>query len=465
MYQTTALIFSKRDRNKHSLLFDDQICFWTDICEFAHTLVKYHIKQIQLPKNGNDWWKCRLIQSAFLAGTTLIFTENDEILEPLYPYREKFDERIFNDYLEITEEACIRYPDEFYLRHDDIACIIETSGSQGQPGLVPLTFEQILSAAECSRYFINHNENQSWLLSLPINHIGGYSVLIRSLLMKSPVTISHRNNTQTIIETLIRDKSITTLSLVPTQLKRLLTDVNKDIFEDRSITILLGGGPSSVELINSAIKMKIRVITSYGMTETAAQITAYLHTEELKSEEIPVGFLFKNNDYRLINDYGDCIEDEGWLYLKGKQIFSGYLNKDTPISDGWFNTGDYAKYSPELGLFIKMRRQDLVISGGKNIDTQKVKLVLESLDIIDSAIVFGIDDEEWGQKCVATVKLSEKIKDKSLLNLKKIKELTSTQLHSFEFPKIIIKLNELPVLPNGKVDLQKIKNHYFKDNS
>ncbi|HCT51790.1 MAG TPA: hypothetical protein DF712_04960, partial [Balneola sp.] len=141
----------------------------------------------------------------------------------------------------------------------------------------------------------------------------------------------------------------------------------------------------------------------------------------------------------------------GMIWLKGPQVFDGYYESDE-ISDifdknMWFKTGDYGHLNGFDQLFIESRREDLIITGGENVNPVEVEEAIQKLPSIKEAVVLGIPDEEWGQKVTAVITLMNgKIPD-----LEEIKNMLSTELTDFKIPKELIVVEKFPKTVMGKV--------------
>lgn len=326
--------------------------------------------------------------------------------------------------------------------------ILFTSGTTSEAKAVPLKFKQVLSAAKNSSQNLPLGPNDEWLLNLPLHHIGGISVLIRSLLAGSKVFLLSSTKQSELGRVLIQRSSITHASLVPTQLKRLLDDPDFKVGSSFKY-ILLGGGPIPASVHRLAIKRNIPVIPSFGMTETAAQCIA---TPVEMWDRIPVGasgILLGNNKISLRKDTSGESE---LLWIKGDQVFEGYLdeklNENSFDSEGWFNTGDYASIDENGFIYIEMRRSDRIVSGGENINPFFVEDTLEAHQNIAEAGVFGIQDDEWGQVVCAAIVLKN---IEQILSIEELSSFLKAKLPGYMIPKRLILVNKLPRTASGKL--------------
>lgn len=337
---------------------------------------------------------------------------------------------------------------------EEIFGIFTTSGSTGTPKLVPLKRRQMLFAAKASEDNFRPERNRYWLLCLPLNHVGGISIIIRSILYHSAIYRMDRFDDYQAATFMSENRLFQVASLVPTMLHRLLE--NRQFKTHKYFkTILLGGGPISQALLKKATIRGVPVVSSYGMTETCAQIAANPIIKPSGSY-IPVksvGPVFSPNKAEIRSDNGDTLSanNSGTIWLKGPQLFEGYVDEtdNTGKFDkiGWFNTGDYGHLNTTGQLFIETRRTDLIISGGENINPREVESALEEIKNVGQAAVIGAPDEKWGQKMVAFIEptTGEKPDTETILaDLRK-------KLPGYKVPKEIILSDALPRTESGKI--------------
>lgn len=330
-----------------------------------------------------------------------------------------------------------------------LCAVLQTSGTTGQPRLVPLRFSQIHAAVKAGSQRLNLSKRDTWLLPLPLNHVGGLSVLFRSLFADSSVVIPKSRSTDAIIEALKDFSDISLLSLVPTQLTRLIQQGAVPLLKNLRL-ILLGGGPASESLLESCANLEIPVVCSYGMTETFAFMCSTVLGE--KQTIGYVGHPLEGVEVKIMADPDSEGEhsESGLLYVRGDQVFEGYLNDESGALDAgrWFNTGDYARVDKNGGLHLLMRREDRIVSGGENIDPRRIESAALSSPWIREACALGVPDDEWGQKLILAVVGDQQTSKEVFLDFLKAK------LQAFELPKEIFYLDRFP-----KTDLGKIKRH------
>ena len=220
--------------------------------------------------------------------------------------------------------------------------------------------------------------------------------------------------------------------------------------------LLLGGGPITQELIERSLERGIPIVSSYGMTETCAQIAAnpMLQAKGFYTPKKSVGTVFKPNestDQRSRIRRSGAPNESGEIWLKGPQVIDEYANPELTArsfdDDGWFKTGDIGHANRKGQLFLKNRRSDRIITGGENVDPLEIESALTHINGIAEAAVTGIPDAEWGQKVVAAVVLS----DSKTIDLPSVIHSLKKQLSGYKIPKEFKVVDKLPKSTLGKI--------------
>ncbi|MCA9406339.1 MAG: o-succinylbenzoate--CoA ligase [Candidatus Omnitrophica bacterium] len=282
------------------------------------------------------------------------------------------------------------------------ATIMLTSGSSAQPKAALHSFGNHYYSALGSNEFIPFEQNDRWFLNLPLFHVGGLSIILRTILGGGCCVIAATDDD---IFPLIENHGITHLSLVPTQLQRILSDKQTTPILKHCHCILVGGGPVWPSLKEEILRQQLPVRLTYGLTEMSSQVA----TTSILSEK-PESHKARLLKYREIQ-----MGKDNEIYVKGKTLFKGYLKGDSPQkgtapkiispfdSDGWFPTGDLGTWTAE-GLTISGRKDNLFISGGENIQPEEIEAALLNIPGIRAAVVVPVKDPEFGQRPIAFVK-------------------------------------------------------------
>ncbi len=338
---------------------------------------------------------------------------------------------------------------------EQIAGHFLTSGSTGIPKIVPIKRRQVLFAAASSAENFKPGNNKYWLLCLPLNHVGGINVIYRSVLYHSAIYLVRSFEEKLIRDLLQKKKSFEVASMVPTMLVKLMEDSFFRVHFNFK-AILLGGGPISMDLINKSLTRGLPIVCSYGMTETCAQIAAnpMLRSGGMYIPKKSVGPVFEPNQIEIRNDEKEPLlyNESGHIWLKGPQIFDGYLdesiNQNYFDKDGWFYTGDFGHINRKGQLFIENRRTDLIITGGENVNPVEVEEILNSFSNIKESAVVGIPDKKWGQKVTAFLVLND---NNGELNKNKIVKGLKDALRSYKMPKEFVIISKLPKTGTHKI--------------
>lgn len=277
---------------------------------------------------------------------------------------------------------------------DTLALIMFTSGTTGRAKAVPLTWGNICQASEVSNAALNRHGEGLWQAALPLYHIGGFQVVVRSLLNANPFVLYRCFDA----ERLLRDaghKNATHVSVVDKMLQDMLASDQAETMR-RYACVLLGGGAMNPQTLDRSRKLGVRVYASYGMTETSSQIA---HAQVTPSFQ---------GGLRLLAGYQAHIVDPGEegfgrLAVKGPGVFEGYLNaRAVRTVDGYFLTGDTAALYNGL-LYVKERTEDMFVSGGENVYPAEIKEKLLRIPGVADGHVFGVPDARWGRRPVAFV--------------------------------------------------------------
>jgi o-succinylbenzoate---CoA ligase len=336
---------------------------------------------------------------------------------------------------------------------DNTAVVIFTSGSTGSPKGVELTFRTLRETAFLQNKYLETKRGDKWLVSLPLYHIGGFSILIRALINGASLVIPPSLKDEDLMSAikLFRPDHI---SLVGTQLKKLL---DKDFNPGYKINnILVGGGFTDDKIITGALEKDLRISKVYGSTETAAFIAA-AGPDELKRYPSAAGKELVEGSIAILDEEHNPLPcgSKGEIALKGLPLMKGYLkDKNSTMKkyfSGYYLTNDIGYINEDGYLFVEMRRSDLIISGGENIDPKEIEKAMLEIEGIDDVYVFGIADEEWGQSASAVISGLIKHSDKE------IKEFLKTRLAGYKIPKQFYYLKEIPRNDLGKIDLTALK--------
>jgi O-succinylbenzoic acid--CoA ligase len=311
---------------------------------------------------------------------------------------------------------------------ENIHCVIHTSGSGGRPKPVELTYGNQLWNAVGSGVRIGVAPTDRWLCCLPLHHIGGLAIVMRSALYRTGIVLEQFEPQA--VASRLASEPVSIISLVPTMLIRLL-DAGADLGALRCL--LLGGAPGPQALVDRALEAGAPVTLTYGLTEAASQV-ATMSPGEGSRKPGSVGPPILTTEIR--------IADDGVICVGGPSVAPGEVD-----DDGWMRTSDIGRLDDEGYLYVLGRADDVIVTGGENVSPEEVERALLEHPGVSDAGVTGTDDPEWQQAVVASVVLT----DGQQVDEAELREFCKERLAGFKVPKAITFVRELPRNAQGKL--------------
>jgi len=279
---------------------------------------------------------------------------------------------------------------------DQEVTIIATSGSSGEAKAAVHTWGNHFYSAKGSNELIPLTSSDRWLLSLPLYHIAGIAMMVRCVLSGAVLVFPADTDLNPAnISLAIERAKVTHVSLVSTQLQRLLADEKNYLLLRTLKCILLGGSAIPRELIENSLKLGLNLYLSYGLTEMSSQVA----TGKVVMSDQPCAQVLP---YRELK-----ISSEGEILVKGEVLFKGYVagaKLHLPSIDQWFPTGDMGQVCNNGYVTVTGRRDSMFISGGENIHPEEIEKALLSIKGIEQVIVVPREDAEFGNRPIAFVK-------------------------------------------------------------
>jgi len=309
---------------------------------------------------------------------------------------------------------------------DAVHCVIHTSGTGGEPKPVELTYGNHLWSALGSGARIGIAADDRWLCSLPLHHVGGLAIVLRSAIYGSAVVLERFDAEA--IRALIPARRVTLASLVGTTLARLL-DAGAEL--DRLRCVLVGGGPVRDDLIECALAAGAPIAPTYGLTEAASQVTT-LALGEAGRRPHSAGTPILPTEVRI---------DEGVICVRGATVAPGAVGPD-----GWLRTGDLGRLE-DGHLYVLGRADDVIVSGGENVSPEEVERVLLAHPAVADAAVTGVEDPRWQRAVVAVVVA----RDGTRADPEELREFCRARLAPFAVPKQFRLADRLPRDAQGKL--------------
>ena len=318
----------------------------------------------------------------------------------------------------------------------DIAVIMNTSATTGQFKSVPLRWGQIRAHVQASQEVLGKTAKDNWLMVLPLFHVSGLSILMRSLYNGTAVTILPKYDEAQVLK-LIESENINMMSLVPT----ILTQLEPSITHHKLRVILLGGEFIPMALIDACEKKSLPIYKTYGMTETFSQsvtfsVLDYPHKRDSVGKPLP------GMQVRIDKPDADGV---GEIHLTGPMVMTGYIDKE-PI-DGDLNTDDIGYVDEDGFVYILNRRKDLIISGGENIYPKELEDLVYTLPSVKECAVVPVPDPKWGQVPALFVAFH----DGESMTADAILSFMTKSLAKYKVPKYVTILSALPRNGTGKI--------------
>ncbi len=340
--------------------------------------------------------------------------------------------------------------------------ILFTSGTTGQSKAAVLTAANFYWSAVGSAYRLGVFPEDRWLLTLPLYHVGGLSILFRSALYGTTVVLPDAAATTSfdpagLYEALVAHK-VTLVSLVPTMLHRLLAAVDAPP-PPHLRTVLLGGAATPNDLLHTAQARDYPVALTYGLTEATSQV-ATATPAEVRRKPGSVGHPLLLTEVQVVDEHGHPMPPGaiGEIVVRGPTVFAGYDQDpkatQAALRSGWLHTGDLGYLDADGALWMVNRRNDLIVTGGENVYPAEVETVLRQHPAVADVCVVGLDDAEWGQRVAAAVVLHPNQRTTPAALETHCRE----HLAGYKIPRLIRIVPDLPRTASGKVKRGAVRN-------
>ncbi|MCP3667945.1 MAG: AMP-binding protein [Gammaproteobacteria bacterium] len=326
---------------------------------------------------------------------------------------------------------------------DSPQLVIATSGTSGKPRGVMLSAGALAASARSGSERVGLVAGDCWLNPLPLYHIGGLSILLRTLHAGAAMVLQERFDPQSVWKVL-REGTITHISLVPVMLARLL-DYTDEAPPSSLRVALIGGDQLALELADRAHAAGWPLCVSYGMSEMSSQVATDCRPE--------AGRIAGRVGAPLAGVEISLEKDSGRIRLRGEGLMLGYLNPGfTPglgLDDGWLETGDLGKLDSEGNLTVVGRADEVLISGGLNIHPLEVEQMIQVCPGVDATGVSGQADPVWGDRLVVlyTGTISEEA----------LEVWCREQMPDSMRPRRFCRVPSLPINNMGKLERQRLR--------
>ncbi|HEV3283024.1 MAG TPA: AMP-binding protein [Solirubrobacteraceae bacterium] len=321
---------------------------------------------------------------------------------------------------------------------DATAVVLHTSGTTSQPRPVELTYGNFLWSALGSAVALGQDPAERWLCTLPVCHVGGLSILLRSCIYSTTAVVHERFETDRVLWAL-RSEGVTLVSVVATTLARLL-----DAGLERSPSLrcaLTGGGAVPASLVERALDAGVPVSLTYGLTEACSQVTTTPLAALARDGGAAAGPALFCTRVR--------VADDREILVRGPTVSPGAAARD-----GWLHTGDLGSIEAEGRLRVDGRKAETIVSGGENVAPAEVEAALEAHPQVLEAAAVGRPDPDWGEAVTAVVV----VRCGAATGEQELREHCARTLAPYKVPKsIVLRSEPLPRTPSGKLKRRELR--------
>ncbi len=334
-------------------------------------------------------------------------------------------------------------------------CVIFTSATQGQAKGIVLSIGALAEGARSSNFHTGLSKEDTWLVSLPLYHVSGLSILVRTALVGAGVYLIQDLARRDILN-LIEEKKITHLSLVPSMLNELLEIAQQENVKSRPELILLGGDKVPLNLATKASQLNWPVMYSYGMTETAAHISCSEVSPKI-TQSVPSGKALAHCRISIRDESGAEVPalTVGQIYLKSTSLFSGYIQcgEFYARNEEWYATQDIGQLDSEGNLFVLGRLDSVIISGGEKINPIEIEQLSLKFPGVQSAVVVSLEDVRFGNRPVLFIKSVPP----NLIKTSDFQAFLKNNLPAHKMPRDVLVLKDIPFTAGGKIDYRQLR--------
>lgn len=348
-----------------------------------------------------------------------------------------------------------------WVEPDEIAVLLFTSGTTGEPKAAVLRHRHLVSYIIGSVEFLSAGEDEAQLISVPPYHIAGVSSILSSLYSGRRMVYMPGFDPAGWVDT-VQSERVTQAMVVPTMLGRILDQVDesgKDMSSLRHLSY--GGGRMPVETIERAIKVlpDVNFVNAYGLTETSSTVAVLTpddHRQAMASSDPSVrarlgsvGRPLPTVEVEVRDPEGQPVPEgqRGEVWVRGEQVAGEYLGRSALTDDGWFRTRD-AGWIDEGGfLYLDGRLDDVIVRGGENLSPGEIEDTLMRHPAVAEAAVVGVPDPEWGEAVAAAVVLEPG----QSCSTEELQQWVREHLRSTKAPKVVQFRAEMPYNETGKL--------------
>ena len=339
------------------------------------------------------------------------------------------------------------------------AVLLFTSGTSGTPKAAVLRNRHLVPYVVSTVEFLNADETEAILVSVPPYHIAAVSSMITSVYAGRKIVLLTAFDPQRWVD-LARSEGVTQAMVVPTMLNRILDIVEQDGRGLPSLRHLsYGGGRMPIDVIERTLRLlpEVDLVNAYGLTETSStisilgpedhRIAANSDDPVVRARLGSVGKALPSVEIEIRDDSGTALAagEVGEIWVRGDQVSGEYLSHSAIDEFGWYPTRDNGHLDADGFLFLHGRADDVIVRGGENIAPTEIEDRLRAHPSVDDVAVVGVPDEQWGERIEAFV-----VSDVDV-DVDALKEWVREGLRSTRVPQYIHQRAELPYNETGKL--------------
>ncbi len=338
---------------------------------------------------------------------------------------------------------------------DALFVVLFTSGTSGRSKGACLSWSNFAASALAAADPLGPAIAQRWLACMPLYHVGGLSIVVRSVLFGGPIRV-HPRFDAALVSDALDSGDIAGISLVPTMLSRLLDHRGPRPAPAGLQVLLLGGAAASPGLLARARLAGYPVCPTYGLTEATSQVATARPQRSASARPSPM-LPLPGIKVRVVVDGEDAAAGQpGEILVAGPTVMRGYLDDPAAtalaLRDGWLHTGDIGFLDDAGGLHVLDRRDDLIVTGGENVYPAEVEAVLVGHPSVAEAGVAGVQDADLGSRVVAWIVAN----DEATVDSQALADLCRARLAGFKRPREYRLVRALPRTASGKLQRRRL---------
>jgi acyl-CoA synthetase (AMP-forming)/AMP-acid ligase II len=351
---------------------------------------------------------------------------------------------------------------------DDIAHLIFTSGTTGQPKGCMISHRDSVNKGQMHAAEMGISPADRVLLTMPYFHVGAKGIQIGAAWRAARVIVHRSFDVARVLDT-IEQQKVTLLHLAPTMVQMLLEHPEVETRDLSSVRVICySAAPMPINVLRKGLALMGNVFhQAYGQTEGAVSVL-------LRSQHRPdgdererrwlqsVGQPIVGTQVRICDDEGRDVEpgQVGEIVYRGGTTFSGYWNDTAAtlrtLRGGWVHSGDVGRFDEDGFLYLVDRKKDMIVSGGENIYSREVEQALVQHSAVSEAAVIGVPDDKWGEsvRAIVVLRVGARASEAELI------AHCRTLIASYKKPRSVRFVPELAKLHNGKVDKKLLRQRH-----